>query len=290
LTLLGYPLPKNLAQFAFKMPGQLIRLLAHYLKLGVKTNLQNYTIIELVNADEQAAYLAYFANDPKTTIYSSLRGLNTAQKLGPSPELARAHSTWSLICGFASLHGRAEYHLQQAETMSRQMVSQQMGNVEIKITILTREAVYYSSTGQWSKADAALAEGITLAEGHNIWRARQELYLTSGWSLFRRGKFSQSLEQYKTGYHLSKKQYNFSFQGMSLNGIGGNYLRMGRIKSAIDSLCQTDALIPRVPANNLYVSINKGWLIEAHLYNNEPEPAILNLTNLYQMRGQVQAV
>jgi len=86
-------------------------------------------------------YLAYFANDPKITIFSSLRGLNTAQKMGPSPELARAHSTWSLICGFASLHGRAEHHLEQAETMSQQMASQQMRNIfalsMLRKTVLT---------------------------------------------------------------------------------------------------------------------------------------------------------
>ncbi len=273
LVLLEYPLPKNLLQFGSKLSGQLVRHMARYLKLQSKTSVQNDTLLELANADEQAAYLAYFANDPKITIFSSLRGLNTAQKLGPSPELARAHSTWSLICGFASLHGRAKYHFQQAETMSQQMASQQMRNIEIKITILTREAVYYSSTGEWSKADAALEAGITLAKDHNIWRSTLELYLISGWSLFRRGQFIQSLEQYKTVYQLSKKQYNLSYEGMSLNGVGGNYLRMGHLKSAIDNLYQTDALILHVPENNLYVSINKGWLIEAHLYNNEPEKA-----------------
>jgi hypothetical protein len=126
-----------------------------------------------------------------------------------------------VLGGVFSFYRRAEYHLQQAEAMSQQMMSQQMGNVETKINILTREALYYSSVGQWSKADAVLAEGIVLAKDYELWRACGDLIIILAWSFFHQGKFSQSLAQYEAVYNLGKKRYNTLQEGIGLNGIGG---------------------------------------------------------------------
>jgi tetratricopeptide (TPR) repeat protein len=68
---------------------------------------------------ERLAQLAYYAHESLGTAHAGILALNLAEKVGPSPELARGYATACVVFGLAPLHGLARHYRALAEEAVR---------------------------------------------------------------------------------------------------------------------------------------------------------------------------
>lgn len=104
---------------------------------------------------------AYLDLDNVGTVHATLRCLEVAEGLGPSPELVQAYATVSLAFGLVPWHAGARFFGELCEE-----ALEVTGERDSLVEAFARElmAVYLSGVGSWARADAHLQRALTLFE------------------------------------------------------------------------------------------------------------------------------
>ncbi|HKY55058.1 MAG TPA: AAA family ATPase, partial [Anaerolineales bacterium] len=109
LKLLGSPIPNTRIQFALGLFPQIIRQVFHRLfsaryMSSVFNEQEREVAIDVSRLYELMGRIYFYSNETLPIMYCILRLLNTAEKAGPSPELASAYAGMAVLAGFAQLH------------------------------------------------------------------------------------------------------------------------------------------------------------------------------------------
>jgi class 3 adenylate cyclase/tetratricopeptide (TPR) repeat protein len=105
------------------------------------------------------ARISYFMNDALTGTNALLRGLNLAELVGPSPQLATAYASTTILCGLMRWHRAARLYARLAESVTRET-----GQISNTAMVLGYLAMYELAQGNWERADALGRECLGLAE------------------------------------------------------------------------------------------------------------------------------
>ena len=105
------------------------------------------------------ARISYFMNDVLTGTNSLLRGLNLAEQVGPSPELATAYASTAILCGLMNWHRAARMYSRLAESVARE--TGQIANMALVLGYL---AMYELGQGGWERVETLGRETLGLAE------------------------------------------------------------------------------------------------------------------------------
>ncbi len=264
LRLMESPLPSSRGQFALRLIPQIIRQIFHRFfpsrYIGSISNEQERQVtIDVARLYELMGRIYFYSNETLPIMYCILRFVNTAEKTGPSPELASAYSGMAVLAGLAQLHPLAETYVERALTVAKEV--NQPSNL---ITVSVVTSVYQLTVGKWDEVRTRVEEAKAICEqigDSRQWGDSTELL---GESALISGDLEYATNMLNTLLEAARSRLNPLQQGWGLFGLAAIGIRRGNEAEAIPMLEEALHILEELP--NLASSINtNGQLALAHL-------------------------
>lgn len=196
--ILGYPMPAPVRMKRWALPVAALRQLWHRVRgrgSVARAGASPAMLVEAIRADNQLGELAYFTNDLETSVYHIVHGLNLAERLGPSPQLAEMYAAMLILAGAMPVPvlGRCYFGLtkrvldQTAQPLIRAYVEQLMG-------------IYFTGRGDFPEAFRRLDSAMQTFRRFGHGRRLEECSLNVFYLHSYRGEFSAAqaiLEQFR---------------------------------------------------------------------------------------------
>ena len=187
------------------------------------------------------AQIDYLGNRTMLLLYESLRNLNVAEKVGPSPELAGAYASMGLICGFIPIRRLAEQYIRLSqETVER--VKRPEETAEINEYI----GLYQSGVGRLAEAVATYQPAIDVFERighHRLWEDTSTLLAMA---LFPQGDLDRADRLYEAVYRSAVARGSERAQCNALLGRAETAIVQDRPTQAIDYLESVKVLAKQI--------------------------------------------
>jgi class 3 adenylate cyclase/tetratricopeptide (TPR) repeat protein len=234
VALLGVAEPATLPRLAPRILRQVARQIAHRLArsgIGLAHGAERDRLLEAARAYIRLVEVHWFANRTPFLVHAGLASLNLAERIGPSPELARAYAIMTLAAGSIPQRYLAEMYAGRSVATARDV-----GQVHALAYSLFITSVYAIGTAQWARIEAALAEATKLFEEVGDRRLLGDARTVQAMSLLYRGAFAASEPIFDAVRASGLRGENV--QHVIWGGIGSaeSLYRRGRIDEAIDQL------------------------------------------------------
>jgi tetratricopeptide (TPR) repeat protein len=192
VALLGRPVPATRLRSLGDLAGQALRHASRRtwprrLLGGARTG--RGAALEAARAYERLAILNYYASARVSGVAAVLHQVNLAERVGPSPELARAYGTMSVAAGVVQLHSLAGRYARWAREIAREA-----DDLPALAWVLETTCAFDISVGNWTAARKAFAEGLRIAQHLGDQRRWNELAVMQAQVLYHQGEFSRLAE------------------------------------------------------------------------------------------------
>jgi tetratricopeptide (TPR) repeat protein len=185
--------------------------------------------------------------------------MNTAEKAGPSPELASSYAGMAFLAGLAQLHSLAESYVKRALTVAKDV--NQPSNL---ITVNVVTSVYELGVGKWDNVRAKGQEAKAICEKLGDFRQWGDATVLLAENALISGDIEYAINTQRILLADARKRRNPLQQGWGLFGLAANNIRRGNEAEAIPMLEEALQILEELP--NLASSINtNGQLALAHL-------------------------
>lgn len=273
LQLLENPMPRSTLQIGLGLLPQIIRQVFHRLFptrfIGAVTDSQKREgAIEVARLYELLGRIYFYSNETLPIMYSVVRFLNEAEKAGPSPELASAYSSMSVLAGFAQLHTLAETYVDRALAVAREVnLSSNL------ITVYVVTSAYLLTVGKWEDVRRRVEEAKAICEQLGDYRQWGDATAMLGESAFIAGDTSYSMNIQRILLEDARRRRNPLQQCWGLLGVSVNNIRWGKAADALPMLEEALRILEETP--NVASSIEtNGQLALAHLRLGQEEKAL----------------
>jgi tetratricopeptide (TPR) repeat protein len=285
LHLLGHPIPKSRAQFALGLIPQVIRQVFHrYFParyIGSLKGHQREVAIEAARLYELMGRIYFYSQETLPIIYYILRFVNSAEKAGPSAELASSYAGMSILAGFAQLHSLAEIYVNRALAVAESV--NQPSNL---ITVAVVTSVYNITVGKWDEVRATAEKAKALCEQVGDYRQWGDSTVVLAESALISGDIQYGLNIQKILLEDARRRRNPLQQGWGLFGVAANNIRLGNEAIAAPMLEEALQILEEIP--NLASSINtNGQLALAHLRLGQGEQALAYASRVLELAGGI---
>ena len=273
LRLLGKPLPKGNVQFLLGIFPQLIRQVFHWnfpsRFIGVYRGEQERALaIEISRLYELMGRIYFYSNETLPIIYTGLCFLNSAEKAGPSPELASAYSSMSVLAGIAQLHKLAETYVDRAVTISKQF--NRPSNL---ITVDVVTSAYKITVGKWDEVRERVEEAKAICEELGDARQWGDCAAMLGESALISGDVQYAVKVQDALLEDARRRRSPLHQCWGLLGVARNNIRLGNEAMTVPMLEEALRILAETP--NLASSIEtNGQLAVAHLRIGNDQAAL----------------
>ncbi|HET9907383.1 MAG TPA: AAA family ATPase [Anaerolineales bacterium] len=264
LRLLESPIPASRAQFAVGLVPQIIRQIFHRLfpsrYIGSISNEQERQVaIDVSRLYELMSRIYFYSNETLPIMYCILRLLNTAERAGPSAELASGYAGMAVLSGFAQLHTLAQSYVDRALKVAKAV--NQPSNL---ITVNVVTGVYELGIGKWDSVRAKGLEAQAICEQLGDYRQWGDATVLLAENALISSNIEYALNIQRILLEDAHKRRNPLQQGWGLFGVAANSIRLGNVTEAIPMLEEALQILEELP--NLASSINtNGQLALAHL-------------------------
>ena len=264
LRLLESPLPGSKGQFALGLLPQITRQVVHRFfpsrYIGTVSNEQQRQVsIEVARLYELMGRIYFYSNETIPIMYCILRFMNTAEKTGPSPELASAYAGMAVLAGLAQLHPLAETYVQRALAVAKEV--NQPSNL---ITVSVVTSVYQITVGKWDEVRVRVEEAKAISEKLGDSRQWGDCTVLLAENAIISSDIEYAINIQKVLLADARKRRNPLQQGWGLFGVAANNIRLGHEAEAVPMLEEALQILEELP--NLASSINtNGQLALAHL-------------------------
>ena len=192
VALLGRPVPATPLRSLSDLAGQALRhasgrIWPGRLPGGARTGRGG--ALEAARAYERLAILNYFASARVPGVAAVLHQVNLAERVGPSPELARAYGTMSVAAGVVQLRSLAGRYAQRAREIAREA-----DDLPALAWVLDTTGAFDISVGHWRAAREAFTGGLRIAQHLGDQRRWNELAIIQAQVLYHQGEFSRLAE------------------------------------------------------------------------------------------------
>jgi len=271
LHLLEYPIPKFTAQFALGLFPQIVRQIFHrYFPtrfIGSLHGQKREVAIEVSRLYELMGRTYFYSQETLPIMYCVLRCVNTAERAGPSAELASAYAGLAILAGFAQLHPLAETYVERALAVAESV--NQPSNL---ITVRVVTSVYKITVGKWDEVRVRAEEAKAICEQLGDYRQWGDSAVVLAESALISGDIRYALNIQNTLLEDARRRRNPLQQDWGLFGVAANNIRLGNDAMAIPMLEEALQMLEEIP--NLASSINtNGQLALAHLHLGQDEKA-----------------
>jgi len=194
--------------------------------------------------------------------------MNTAEKAGPSPELATSYAGMAVLAGLAQLHPLAESYVERALAVAKQV--NQPSNL---ITVNVVTSVYRITVGKWDEVRAKAEEAKAICEQLGDYRQWGDSTVLLAENALISGNIQYAMQTQETLLEDARRRRNPLQQCWGLFGVAANSIRLGKEAVAIPMLEEALQILDELP--NLASSINTyGQLALAYLHLGQDEKAV----------------
>jgi class 3 adenylate cyclase/tetratricopeptide (TPR) repeat protein len=264
LRLLESPIPGSAAQFALGLFPQVIRQVLHrffpnHYVGSISNEREREVAIDVARLYELMGRIYFYSNESLPIMYCVLRFVNSAERAGPSPELASSYAGMAFLAGFTQLHSLAESYLDRALAVAKEV--NQPSNL---ITVNVVTGVYELGVGKWDNVRAKGQEAQAICEQLGDYRQWGDSTLLLAENAFISSDIEYAINIQRILLEDARKRRNPLQQGWGLFGLAANTIRRGDPAAAIPMLEEALQILEELP--NLASSINtNGQLALAHL-------------------------
>ena len=226
LALLGAPLPTTKRQLPGRLLQQLAVQIAHRILPAKTVRRQGQLREESLEASRiylRLTEVFWFANDTPALGHAGLRALNSAERAGPSPELARAYAMLCLAAGSIPIHPLARNYSRRALEVAR--ITDPLGSLAyVRFTT----SVYRIGTARWDEAREALDEAEATFERLGDLRLLGDTRTAQGMLGIYRGHFEAAGALFTKLYDHAVRYESLQHQVWASLGKAASELRRGR--------------------------------------------------------------
>ncbi len=272
LHLLGYPIPNSRVQFGLGLIPQIVRQVSHRFfparHIGVLRGQELEVAIEVSRLYELMGRNYFYSQETLPIMYCILSFVNTAEKAGPSAELASSYAGMAVLAGLAQLHSLAETYVDRALT-----IAEEVNEPSNLITVSVVTSVYQITVGKWSEIRSRAEKAKAICEQLGDYRQWGDSVVVLAESALISGDIQYALNTQKILLEDARRRHNPLQQGWGLFGVAANNIRLGNEAMAIPMLEEALQILEEIP--NLASSINtNGQLALAHLRLGQSEQAL----------------
>ncbi|HEX6269368.1 MAG TPA: AAA family ATPase [Anaerolineales bacterium] len=285
LRVLGSPIPESRAQFALGLVPQIVRQMLHrYFParfIGSLKGWEREAAMETSHLYELMGRVYFYSQETLPIMYCILRFMNTAEKAGPSPELASAYAGMAVLAGLAQLHPLAETYVERALAVAREV--NQPSNL---ITVNVVTSVYHLTVGKWDQVRARAEEAKAICEQLGDYRQWGDSTVLLAESALISGNIQYAMTIQQMLLEDARRRRNPLQQCWGLFGVAANSIRMGNEVSAIPMLEEALQILDELP--NLASSINTyGQLALAYLRLGQDEKALAHAAKVLDLAANI---
>jgi tetratricopeptide (TPR) repeat protein len=164
LETLGQRVPSSGAGMTASLLKELVRQTSHRLfpkihRNRIKDPEQQTIRLEIVQILQEYATVLFLMGDPNPLpiFHSVVAGLNTAESIGDTPELAYMYAQMGAICGFIPLRNQARHYTEQWRVFQERFY-----NVNYYVSSVIALATVQSGNGLWKELQQRLEEVIKI--------------------------------------------------------------------------------------------------------------------------------
>lgn len=270
LRLMGHPMPKNVIGWVFNLLGQLLRRIFISIRPITKDSKEAEKIKEIILAYESLSEIYYYAIDLPPFLACLLQLLNLVDRLGFSPEMARAYSVTSLVAGLIPLHGIAKRY----EKKSLEIINK-LGQFEGLAFAMSGLSLYNMGIGEFKQALENMNRAVESVTFLNNRPRMAEVFTTTAQVYQRLGQYKESFGYFERAYQTGLREENPQHQVWGLNGKAGILLYQGGKNHAQDAIDLLNQSIPLLAGSTDHTEDIRayGMLGIAHLRLNQPDKA-----------------
>ncbi len=265
-TLLGQRVPATRAGMLLASLGRYARhrMFGRWQALHVSTEAHR----EAALVHEQLGQVAYFQNQKLAALYASLTMLGKAERVGPSPELARAYAT---MCMMATVAGRhplaAQYYRRAHATTEHAQHAAETAHVQYFT------ALHDISRGRWTQAQAALERVAYHYECGGDWRRWGESVASLQCLAFLQGRFAHAMQGWADLESSAARHGTAIPQLWGKLGQGACLLHLGQLHAACILLEDVREQLADMPLPPAHITVS-GLLALAYWRSAEHERAL----------------
>ena len=282
LQLLENPMPRSSLQIGLGLLPQIIRQVFHRAFpsrfIGSVTDAQKRDVaIEVARLYELLGRIYFYSNETLPIMYTVVRFLNEAEKAGPSPELASAYSSMSVLAGFAQLHQLAETYVERALAVAGE---RNLSSNLITVYVVT--SAYLLTVGKWEDVRRRVEEAKAICEQLGDTRQWGDATAMLGESAFIAGDTSYSMNIQRVLLEDARRRRNPLQQCWGLLGVAVNNIRWGKAADALPMLEEALRILEETP--NLASSIEtNGQIALAYLRLGQEEKALIHAEKVLKL-------
>jgi class 3 adenylate cyclase/tetratricopeptide (TPR) repeat protein len=285
LHLLGYPIPNSRTQFGLGLLPQIVRQVFHRFfpsrHIGVLKGQEREVAIEVSRLYELMGRIYFYSQETLPIMYSALYLVNTAEKAGPSAELASSYSAMAVLAGFAQLHSLAETYVQRALA-----IAEEINDPSNLITVSVVTSVYQITVGKWEEIRARVEKAKAICEELGDYRQWGDSAVVLAESALISGDIQYGMNIQNILLEDARRRRNPLQQGWGLFGVAANNIRLGNEALAIPMLEEALQILEEIP--NLGSSINtNGQLALAHLRLGQSEQALAYASRVIDLASEI---
>jgi len=226
LKLLENPLPGSSLQFAFGLVPQISTQALHrYFAsryIGSVKGQERDIVIEVARLYELMGRIYFYSNETLPIMYCILRFLNTAEKAGPSPELASSYAGMAVLAGLAQLHKLAEMYVARARSVAKE-VNQQPNLITVGVVT----SAYTITVGKWDEVREKVEEAKAICEQLGDYRQWGDCTAMLGENAFISGDIQYAVNIQKILLEDARRRRSPLHQCWGLLGVARNNIRLG---------------------------------------------------------------
>ncbi len=228
LTVLGMDMPASLPRQALELGREILRQVWHRLRMPRPDAQRKHRYLEGARSYERLGQILFFESVPAVTLlYTSLRGMNLAEKAPPSDVLSRLYGNMILGSGLVPLHTMARFYRRLALE-----VAQRLDSPSALSWVLEISSIYTCGIGDWAQAEQEAWQAIALANQESDTRRRNECLVMPAHAAHARGDFRRSAELWQQIYLTALQSGDIQAQRWGLSGQAENFLPLGRFEES----------------------------------------------------------
>jgi tetratricopeptide (TPR) repeat protein len=210
----------------------------------------------------------FYSQETLPIMYCILSFVNTAEKAGPSAELASSYAGVAILAGFAQLHSLADTYVDRALS-----IAEEVNDPSNLITVSVLTSVYQITVGKWDEIRVRVEKAKALCEQLGDYRQWGDSVVVLAESALISGDIQYALNTQQILLEDAHRRHNPLQQGWGLFGVAANNIRLGNEAMAVPMLEEALQILEEIP--NLASSINtNGQLALAHLRLGRSEQAL----------------
>ncbi|NJK30796.1 MAG: guanylate cyclase, partial [Acaryochloris sp. SU_5_25] len=201
--ILGYPIPQQGRRLEFKLILQGLRQLWHRLQPRrrlAQSALAQAHCLELTRSQICLGEVCYYTGAKTLGTYATLTGLNLAETVSPSPELARIYANMCYATGVYRLHFLARRYGELAEDTLHKIEK----SLSCMGWVFMVTGVYKSGIGEWQTARETLQRSIDACRQLQDWHVLAQGVAGVALVEHCQGRFQEAISLWRETHALGK--------------------------------------------------------------------------------------